>query len=230
MAEFFDKLKGRLDKGLSTVNEKSREIITRQKIRIHLTELRAERDLLLKELGKLTYESWEPSSGLGFISGAGDGKADDSALPDKWKESVFVVLRKVSGGELGELLIEDTAKQFKITAKALYDEVEKLIPDDEKKGQNLQWLGRVLGKSGLPVKKISRRIDGERETVYVVDRKKTAALLKSLPEAEGETEPAAVGTLAPGNPDALLRKCRKIREIDLRISGLEKDLKTAPGK
>jgi len=230
VAEFFDKLKGRLDKGLSTVNEKSREIITRQKIRIHLTELRAERDLLLKELGKLTYESWEPSGGLGFISGAGDGKADDSALPDKWKESVFVVLRKVSGGELGELLIEDTARQFKITAKALYDEVEKLIPDDEKKGQNLQWLGRVLGKSGLPVKKISRRIDGERETVYVVDRKKTAVLLKDLPESEGEAESAGSGTLAPGNPDALLRKCRKIREIDLRISGLEKDLKTAPGK
>lgn len=230
MAEFFDKLKGRLDKGLSTVNEKSREIISRQKIRIHLTELRAEKDLLLKELGKLTYESWEPSGGLGFITGSGDGKPADSALPDKWKESVFVVLRKVSGGELGELLIEDTAKQFKITAKALYDEVEKLIPDDEKKGQNLQWLGRVLGKSGLPVKKISRRIEGERETVYVVDRKKTAALLKDLPESEGEAESSGGGTLAPGNPDALLRKCRKIREIDLWMSGLEKDLKTAPGK
>ena len=230
MAEFLDKLKTRLDKGLSTVNEKSKEIISRQKIRIHLTELRAERDLLLKELGKLTYESWEPSGSLGFITGAGDGKPDDSALPDMWKESVFVVLRRISGGELGELLIEDTAKQFKITAKTLYDEVEKLIPNDEKKGQNLQWLGRVLGKSGLPVKKISRRIDGERETVYVVDRKKTAALLKDLPEAEGETESAGAGNLTPGNPDALLRKCRKIREIDLRISGLEKDLKAAPGK
>ncbi len=230
MAEFLDKLKDRLDKGLSTVNEKSKEIISRQKIRIHLTELRAERDLLLKELGRLTYESYEPSGSLGFITGAGDGKADDSALPDKWKESVFVVLRRISGGELGELLIEDTAKQFKITAKVLYDEVEKLIPDSEKKGQNLQWLGRVLGKSGLPVKKISRRIDGERETVYVVDRKKTAALLKDLPASEGETETAGAGILTPGSPDALLRKCGKIREIDLRISGLEKDLKAAPGK
>lgn len=228
MAEFLDKLKNRFDKSLTTVNEKSREIISRQKIRIHLTELRAERDLLLKELGRLAYESYEPSGGLAFIIGAGDRNSDDSALPDKWKESVFVVLRRITGGELGNLLIEDTAKQFKITAKALYDEVEKLIPDSEKKGQNLQWLGRVLGKSGLPVKKISRRIDGERETVYVVDRKKTAALLKDLPE--GEAESAEGGTLTPGNPDALLMKCRKIYEIDLRISGLEKDLKTAPGK
>ena len=230
MAEFLDKLKVRLDKGLTTVNEKSREIISRQKIRIHITELRAERDLLLKELGRLTYESWEPSGGLAFITGAGDRNSGDSVLPDKWKESVFVVLRRITGGELGNLLIEDTAKQFKITAKVLYDEVEKLIPDDEKKGQNLQWLGRVLGKSGLPVKKISRRIDGERETVYVVDRKKTAALLKNLPEAEDDAESAGGGTLTPGNPDALLRKCRKIYEIDLRISGLEKDLKAAPGK
>lgn len=229
MAEFLDKLKHRLDKGLTTVNEKSREIISRQKIRIHLTELRAERDLLLKELGRLTYESYEPSGSLGFMS-APDAETEDGALPDKWKESVFIVLRKISGGELGNLLIEDTAKQFKITAKTLYDEVEKLIPDSEKKGQNLQWLGRVLGKSGLPVKKISRRIDGERETVYVFDRKKTAVLLKDLPEAGSETENTGGDSLSPASPDPLLRKCRKIYEIDLRISGLEEELKTAPGK
>ena len=55
MAEFLDKLKDRLDKGLSTVNEKSRVLISRQKIRIHITELKAERETLIKELGKLTY-------------------------------------------------------------------------------------------------------------------------------------------------------------------------------
>lgn len=233
MAEFLDKLKVRLDKGLSTVNEKSRVLISRQKIRIHITELKAEREILIKELGKLTYESWEPSGGLGFINNSGDGKdrkAEDDSLPDKWKESVFTVLRRISTGELKSLLLEDTAKQFKITAKALYDEVDELIPDSEKKGQNLQWLGRVLGKSGLSVKKASRRIDGERETVYVFDRKKVAGVLKDVPEAEGDAENAGGDSLNPGNPDALVKKCRKIHEIDIRISGLEKELKAAPVK
>ena len=231
MAEFLDKLKDRLDKGLSTVNEKSRVLISRQKIRIHISELKAERELLIKELGRLAYDAYEPSGGLGFITGAGDGrgeKAEDNSLPDKWKESVFTVLRNISDGGLKDLLLEDTAKQFKITAKALYDEVDKLIPDSEKKGQNLQWLGRVLGKSGLSVKKASRRIDGERETVYVFDRKKAAALLKDLPEGEAET--GGGDSLNPGNPDAFIKKCRKIHEIDTRISGLEKELKAAPAK
>ena len=232
MAEFLDKLKDRLDKGISTVNEKSKELISRQKIRIHITELKAEREILVKELGKLTYESYEPSGGLGFITtdGGKGKKAEDNSLPDKWKESVFTVLREISGGEMKGLLLEDTAKQFKVTAKALYDEVDKLIPDSEKKGQNLQWLGRVLGKSGLSVKKASRRIDGERETVYVFDKKKTATVLKDIPEAEDEAENAGGDSINPGNPDALIKKCRKIHEIDIRISGLEKELKAAPAK
>lgn len=233
MAEFLDKLKDRLDKGLTTVNEKSRELISRQKIRIHITELKAERELLIKELGRLTYDAYEPSGNLGFITAAGDGKAikaEDNSLPDKWQESVFTALGKISDGGLKDLLLEDTAKQFKITAKALYDEVDKLIPDSEKKGQNLQWLGRVLGKSGLSVKKASRRIDGERETVYVFDKKKTAAVLKDIPEDGGEAESAGGDSLNPGNPDAFIKKCRKIHEIDTRISGLEKELKAAPAK
>ena len=232
MAEFLDKLKDRLDKGITTVNEKSKELISRQKIRIHITELKAEREILVKELGKLTYESYEPSGGLGFIT-TGDGKgikAEDNSLPDKWWESVFTVLREISGGELKGLLLEDTAKQFKVTAKALYDEVDKLIPDSEKKGQNLQWLGRVLGKSGLSVKKASRRIDGERETVYVFDKKKTAAVLKDIPEGEDDAEDSGGDSINPGNPDALVQKCRKIHEIDIRISGLVKELKAAPVK
>lgn len=232
MAEFLDKLKDRLDKGISTVNEKSKELISRQKIRIHITELKAEREILVKELGKLTYESYEPSGGLGFITtdGGKGKKAEDNSLPDKWRESVFTVLREISDGGMKGLLLEDTAKQFKVTAKALYDEVDKLIPDSEKKGQNLQWLGRVLGKSGLSVKKASRRIDGERETVYVFDKKKTATVLKDIPEAEDEAENAGGDSINPGNPDALIKKCRKIHEIDIRISGLEKELKAAPAK
>jgi hypothetical protein len=66
--------------------------------------------------------------------------------------------------------------------------------------------------------------------VYVFDKKKTAAVLKDIPEGGDEAENAGGDSINPGNPDALIKKCRKIHEIDIRISGLEKELKAAPAK
>ncbi len=180
MAEFLDKLKVRLDHGLTTVNEKSREIIERQKIRLHLSEIEAERKMVFQELGKLAYARYQASGGVhGFAPGQATGAADPSGL-DRWEESVLDVLGSISEGKLPGVLFEDTAKQFKVTAKTLCKEVEKNLPDSEKKGQNLQWLGRVLGKFKLAAKKVSKRIDGERETVYVFDKQKPARSLKAL--------------------------------------------------
>ena len=172
MAEFLDKLKVRLDKGLETVNVKSKEIIGRQKIRLHLSELEAERKMVFQDLGKLAYRQYQLT---GEVSAREGGQAASaSGGLDKWEESVLGVLGSISDGQLNGILFEDTSKQFKVTAKTLYEEVEKLIPDSEKKGQNLQWLGRVLGKFKLAAKKVSKRIDGERDKWSAVVRKSGA--------------------------------------------------------
>jgi hypothetical protein len=228
MAEFLDKLKVRIDKGLTTVNVKSKEIIERQKIRLHLSELGAERKMVLQDLGKLAYGQYLLSGGAPSIPGAQMTGGEASPVLDKWEESVLDVLGRISGGELKRILFEDTPKQFKVTAKTLYQEVEKLIPASEKKGQNLQWLGRVLGKFRLAAKKVSKRIDGERETVYVFDKEKTRSALETVKKTgEGGVKPAKPGKDTGGAPgtQSMLAACGKLAEIDSKIEKLKKQMK-----
>jgi hypothetical protein len=228
MAEFLDKLKVRIDKSLETVNVKSKEIIERQKIRLHLSELEAERKMVLQDLGKLAYSQYLLSGGAPSLAG---GQAQGGAVShvlDKWEESVLDVLGRISGGELKRTLFEDTPRQFKVTAKTLYEEVEKLIPPSEKKGQNLQWLGRVLGKFRLAAKKVSKRIEGERETVYVFDKEKTRAALDSVKKAgEIAAQSAKPGKEAGSTPgtQSMLAACGKIADIDSKIEKLKKQMK-----
>ena len=81
MAEFLDKLKVRIDKGLTTVNVKSKEIIERQKIRLHLSEIEAERKMVFQELGKLTYKQYQVSGGVpDFTVGQASVTADPPGL------------------------------------------------------------------------------------------------------------------------------------------------------
>jgi hypothetical protein len=230
MAEFLDKLKVRLDKGLETVNVKSKEIIGRQKIRLHLSELEAERKMVFQDLGKLAYRQYQQTGEVSAHEGGqADGAVASTAL-DKWEESVLGVLGRISDGQLNGILFEDTPKQFKVTAKTLYEEVEKLIPDSEKKGQNLQWLGRVLGKFKLAAKKVSKRIDGERETVYVFDKQKTRSVLESVRSGAEKSERPAKDTAATSDTEAMLASCKKLADIDSRIEKLKKQLKKSGEK
>jgi hypothetical protein len=229
MAEFIDKLKGKIDKSITTVNVKSKEIIQRQKIRLHLSELEAERKQMFQELGVLTYGYYHTLGGApDFFTGKHVSHTPAAAPLDKWDESVLEVLGNILDGKLNHILFEDTEKQFKVTAKTLYDEVEKLIPVSEKKGQNLQWLGRVLGKFGLAARKVSKRIDGKRETVYVFDKEKTRSILESAGAgAERVNEPTKKGKGAAGFTDisAILSGCKRLDEIDTKIDKLEEQLK-----
>lgn len=224
MAEFLDKLKGKLDKGLTTVNTKSKELIGKQKIRLHLSELEAERKMTYQDLGKLAYAHYQ-SSGNIDLDTAGSSALSAVESLDKWDEAVLEVVGKISRGEMNKSLFEDTARQFKITAKTLYDEVEKLIPPSEKKGQNLQWLGRVLGKFELTVKKLSKRIDGERETVYVFDKKKAKAIVDSLTGGAAASAPRAKTAPEPPDTKSITDKCKKINELNSKISELEEQLR-----
>ncbi|HVY54823.1 MAG TPA: hypothetical protein VHC46_03610 [Thermodesulfobacteriota bacterium] len=224
MAEFLDKLKVRIDKGLETVNVKSKEIIGRQKIRLHISELEAERKMVLHDLGKLAYRQYQMTGEAPAHPGGQAASRAATGSLDKWEESVLDVLGRISDGELNGILLEDTPKQFKVTAKTLYEEVEKLIPDSEKKGQNLQWLGRVLGKFKLAAKKLSKRIDGERETVYVFDKQKTRTALESAKPGAGAGEPESKET-AYTDAGAMVSSCKKLADIDSRIEKLKKQLK-----
>lgn len=216
----------KVDKSLSRVNVKSKELIGKQKIRLHLSELKAERKIAYQKLGRMTYDIVNASGAgtLGSGGGTKGGSGTGAEIRDKWDESVLEVLGSVAGGKLKDSLFEETKKELKITAKNLSDEVEKLLPDSEKKGQNLQWLGRVLGKFDLPDRKYSKRIDGERETVYVFDKKKLASLM----DAAAEGKKRRNSDSAPADMSNIEKVCGEIAALDAKIAGLEEELnKTA---
>ncbi len=226
MAEFLDKLKGTLDKGISTVNVKSKEIIGKQRIRLQLSELEAERKIALQDLGKIIHASFEASGGIDPFAVDKLSKLPESGdfVLDKWDRSVLDVLKVINDGELRDKLFEDTENEFKITAKQLLDEVQKHLPESEKKGQNLQWLGRVLGKYNLADGKFSKRINKERETVYVFDKDKTMDVIVRAGKSK-KAGPTAKGAKSAGKPQAkaeVLKKCRAISALDQKIAALEK--------
>lgn len=223
MAEFLDKLKGTIDKSISTVNVKSKEIIGKQRIRLQLSELQAERKIALQDLGKIIHASYEASGGSDpfAVDNLKDLPQSEGFILDKWDRSVLDVLKVINDGELRDKLFEETEEEFKITAKQLLEEVQKHLPESEKKGQNLQWLGRVLGKYELAEGKYSKRINKERETVYVFDKNKTKSAAAKAGAGKGQkTGNKKTGSQADARSE-VLKKCQEITALDVKIAELE---------
>jgi len=223
MADFLGKLKSKIDKGLSTVNIKSKELIERQKIKMQLSELEAEKNNVLLELGKLTYLMIEASEGANKIAidEAPNSKKSVELKADKWEQVVLSVLSSICDGKLDSILFENTDKDFKITAKVLSAEVQKSIPKSEQKGQNLQWLGRVLGKFGIASRKFSKRINRERETVYEFDKQKTLSTLNMVKASKVKTDKKDQST---AYREQIVAKSSEITKLDMKITKLEQQL------
>lgn len=223
MADILGKIKGKIDQGLSTVNVKSKEIIGKQKIKLQIAEIEAERRNVILELGKLAHIMIETSGSTeDIVNKVGvRSKKPDNLKPDKWEQAVLSVLGEVSEGKRNNILFEDTAKEFKITAKALSAEVQKSLPKSEQKGQNLQWLGRVLGKFGIASRKYSKRINRERETVYEFDKQKTLSALNKVNNSASTSDKKG----KESNYSAqMLSMSNEINQLDSKIAKLEEQL------
>lgn len=226
MADLLGKIKGKIDKGISTVNVKSKEIIEKQKIKLQLSELEAEKKNLLLELGKLAHRMVNEPEETEDIQTEKIDKTKKSIniQPDKWEQAVLTILSSICKGKLDKLLFENTDKEFKITAKSLSSEVQKSLPKSEQKGQNLQWLGRVLGKFSITSRKYSKRINRERQTVYEFDKQATLTALKKI--AGSKTKPAADGQ-SKNHRELLTSKSNQINMVENKIKQLEEKLSKA---
>lgn len=223
MADLLNKIKGKIDQGISTVNVKSKEILGKQKIKLQISEIEAEKKNILLELGKLSHIMIESSGNTDDLiskSGAKSKKSSD-VKPDKWEQAVLSVLGDICEGGRSDILFEDTDKEFKITAKALSAEVQKSLPKSEQKGQNLQWLGRVLGKFGIASRKYSKRINRERETVYEFDKPKTLSALSKVGNPDSASDKTGKGT---NYADQMLAKSKEINKLDEKVAKLEDQL------
>ncbi len=223
MADLIGKIKGKIDQGISTVNVKSKEIIGKQKIKLQISEIEAERKNVILELGKLAHIMIETSGieeDLANKSGA-KSKKSDNIKPDKWEQAVLSILGEISEGKRNNILFEDTEKDFKITAKSLSAEVQKSLPKSEQKGQNLQWLGRVLGKFGIASRKYSKRINRERETVYEFDKQETLDALSKVNSSRSTPEKKGKVT---NYTEQMLSMSKEINQLDTKIAKLEEQL------
>ncbi len=229
MADFLGKLKGKINKGISTVNIKSKELIEKQKIKLQLSELEAGKKNILLELGKLAYLMIEASDTASQITIDEAPKSTKSRelKPDKWEQAVLNALASICDEKLDSILFENTDKEFKITAKALSAEVQKSIPKSEQKGQNLQWLGRVLGKFGIATRKFSKRINRERETVYEFDKQKTLStlnLVKGSKGNAGKSSKTGKKDQSTVYREQMIAKSNEIAKLDTKITKLEERL------
>lgn len=226
MADLLGKIKGKIDKGISTVNVKSKKIIETQKTKLQISELEAEKKNLFLEVGKLAHLVITSSNSEEIISAqkSNEPKKSKDLKPDKWEQVVLGVLSNICEGKLDNILFENTEEEFKITAKALSAEVQKSLPKSEQKGQNLQWLGRVIGKFGITSRKYSKRINRERETVYEFHKQKTMAALnqvENIDKKKKKTKPSS------DYQNQILLKSAEIQKLDTRISQLEDILSKA---
>jgi len=223
MADLLGKIKGKIDKGISTVNVKSKELIEKQKLKLQRSELEAEKKNILLELGKLAHLIIESSNGEDDLISAKitETKKSRELKPDKWEQSVLSILNSICEGKLDNILFENTNKEFKITAKSLSAEVQKSLPESEQKGQNLQWLGRVLGKFGVTSRKYSKRINRERETVYEFDKQQTMASLNKVKNNKTKT---GKKQKSANYKDQILLKSNEINTLDAKIAKLEQQL------
>lgn len=229
MADFLGKLKGKINKGISTVNIKSKELIEKQKIKLQLSELEAGKKNILLELGKLAYLMIEASDTASQIAIDEKPKSTKSRelKPDKWEQAVLNALASICDGKLDSILFENTDKEFKITAKALSAEVQKSIPKSEQKRQNLQWLGRVLGKFGIATRKFSKRINRERETVYEFDKQKTLSTLNLVKGSKGnvgKSSKTSKKDQSTAYREQMIANSNEIAKLDIKITKLEERL------
>ncbi len=223
MADLIGKIKGKIDQGISTVNVKSKEIIGKQKIKLQISEIEAERRNVILELGKLAHIMIETTGIAEDLEnkGGAESKKSDDIKPDKWEQTVLSVLGEITEGKRNNILFEDTEKEFKITAKALSAEVQKSLPKSEQKGQNLQWLGRVLGKFGIASRKYSKRINRERETVYEFDKQKTLSALNKVISSAPTSDMKGKVT---NYTEQILSMSKEINQLDSKIARLEEQL------
>ncbi len=224
MSDLIGKIKGKIDKGISKVNVESKKLIEKQKIKLQISELESRKKILLLDLGKLTHLMLESSEqSVDKMAGKSDlNKSSSNIKPDKWEQSVLTVLKSVCEGKLDNILFENTDDEFKITAKSLSAEVEKCLPNSEKKQQNLQWLGRVIAKFGITSRKYSKRINRERETVYEFHKLKTVAALDKVIN-NNKTKPLKKDKDVDYE-ELMLSKSREINTLETKIKKLESKL------
>lgn len=209
MADFLDKLKRGLDKGITTVGVKSKEVIETQKVKGQITNLEFKKKMALEELGKTIYIRYRFEKDQG-IEKPSFMKTQRLELQE-WEFALFEVLNNLSEGKLKIDLYEETDKDFKIAAHILLKKVKEILPKFDK-AQPLQWLGKVLTKFDLPTSKTKKRMKGKVETIYKFNKKRVPFIIEKTTNQQYYDE------------QNINKRCEEIFDLDNQIKEKEEQI------
>jgi len=209
MADFLDKLKQGLDKGITTVGVKSKEVIETRKVKGQITNLEFKKKMALEELGKTTYIRYRFEKDQG-IEKPSFMKTQRLELQE-WEFALFEVLNNLSEGKLKIDLYEETDKDFKITGHILLKKVKEILPKFDK-AQPLQWLGKVLTKFDLPTSKTKKRTKDKVETIYKFNKKRVPFIIEKTTNQQYYDE------------QNINKRCEEIFDLDNQIKEKEEQI------
>lgn len=209
MAEFLDKLKQSIDKGITTVGVKSKEMIETQRVRSQLSALEDKKKRTLEDLGVIFYTRYRIDKEHGIEKTT--LKSMRGVELGQWDNALFEVLNDLCEGRFKNELYEESQKDFKITAEVLLNKVKEILPKLDKP-QPSQWLGKMLSKFNLASEKITKRIRGKLETIYVFNRERVHLIMEKATTEQHVDE------------ESIRVKCFEIEDLDNQIKKKQEQL------
>lgn len=209
MAEFFEKLKQGLDRGITTVGVKSKQLIDTQKIKGQISSIEYKKREAFEELGEIIYLRHQIQRRYG-IKTSSQAVVQDMELAE-WEFALFEVLKNLSEGTIRADFVEETNSDFRITASSMLKKVEEILPKIDKP-QPSQWLGRVLTRFKLHDGKTTKRIKGKLETIYTFNKKQVPAIIEDITNKQRFDE------------ETINAKCKEIYELDEQLRERQEQL------
>jgi hypothetical protein len=209
MADFFEKLKQGLDKGITTVGVKSKALIKTQKVKGQISSIEYKKRKAFEELGQIIYSRYQTQTRYG-IKTPSQIAMQEMELGE-WEFALFEVLNNLCEANIKTDLFEETNTDFRISASSLLNKVKEILPKIDKP-QPSQWLGRVITKFNLDDDKITKRIKGKLETIYAFNKNRVPSIIEDVTNKQRFNE------------ETFNTKCKEIYELDEQLTEKEKQL------
>jgi hypothetical protein len=209
MADFLDKLKQGLDRGITTVGVKSKELIETQKVKGHISSIELKKRKAFEDLGAIVYSRYQTQARYG-IKTSSQIAIQEMELGE-WEFALFELLNNLCEGNIRTDFFEETDTDFRISASSLLNKVNEILPKLDKP-QPSQWLGRVITRFNLHDGKVTKRIKGKLETIYSFNKKRVPSIIEDVTDKQRFNE------------ETINTKFKEIYELDEQLIDKEKQL------
>ena len=209
MADFLEKLKQGLDRSITTVGVKSKELIETQKVKVQIRGIEQKKGKAFEELGELIYSRYQTQTRDGSKTSSQIGLQELEL--GEWEFALFEVLKNLCEGNIKADFFDETNSDFRISASSILKKVKEILPKIDKL-QPSQWLGRLLTRFNLHDDKITKRIKGKLETIYGFNKKRVSSIIEDVTNQQRFSE------------ETIDTKCREIYELDEQLAEKEKQL------